>query len=601
MIFHANNSALAKRVAKSLKRELSTLGVEATLGQCQNAVANMHGFANWHEMEADLGRHEPSPDDAAAPPQEVAIRRLHHLAVMTTSFPQAATAAPSIVDAIARTAWRPRLARVPKVHDVILHVVRDGEYPGAALSWVSEDGPETCGLALWMGNLWAYSADARFTETEVLSAALTEQSNEKGGIRLNDNLDYAFLAFGFRRDPDWRDEPVATLADHPEASHARDIIRGMADKAALGVVSAGGISKMTMTRHYAFYADHGPMRERRHAFASKYPEFATHVIGTRDSVSASDLHADPDDAMLELLMQQMVRRSDIGMAETAFARMRGARWDLKFDSQLGCLGGVLARIPASAIPHTDRERDALIDLCWHLEHAIEDQVPLCNDYAAGLATTIPGKDWSSKLAKWNKDGAAGVERLARKGIKLREEDSTPQDPIDTFYSNLDGTMAAFMYGAVKPTLARVNETVRHVHLSLTKGGTNLGKGNVRLLPPTAFENSCAPLFLEGISHREFVALMEASHLFDRARGYRSLPPIKDLDPAKIAARFDLCRHLLRPQHRDVTGETAIAMSLAGLKAAGQQIADPSMIVHATDADDDNAEANFGPDPFRPER
>jgi hypothetical protein len=596
MIFHANDSALAKRVAKSLKQELSSLGIETTLGQCHNVVASMHGFAHWREMEANLGRHEPSPDDGAATPQEVAIRRMRHVAVLTGAFPQLGTGAPSIVDAIAPTAWRPRLAPVPMVHNVVLHVIRDGEHPGAALSWVSEDGPSTCGLALWKGYLWAYSSKIRFADTELLRAAINEWTRTNGatkkGVSLNDHLGYALVAFGFRQDPDLRADPAAALAGHPEAARARSVIHEIADSAALKILSGAGASKMTMTRDYAFYADAGPMRARRHAFAAKYPEFAIHAIGDRGSVSPIDQHTDPDDAMQDVLKRQMCVRDDVDMTDIAFARMRGARWDLEFDNQLGCLGGVLARIPEAEIPCTRLEREALIELCWHLENAIEDQVPRCNDYAASVAMTIPGKDWIARLAKWNKEGSAGVERLAAKGIELWEKDSTPQDPIDSFYGNLDRTMATFMYGAVEPALARTNETVRHLHLSEPKGGTNFGKGNVYLLPPTTFENSCASLFLDGITHREFVALMEASHLFDRANGYRRLPHIKDLDPEKIAARFDLCRHLLRPQHRDITSDDVVAMSLAGIKEAGQEIAEPSLIIHKDDDDDD--EVDFQP-------
>lgn len=600
MIYHANDSALAKRTAKSLKRELRSLGVETTLGQCQNVVAAMHGFAHWHEMEANLGRHEPSLDDAAAPPQEVAIRRLHHVAVLTRSFPQVAGAAPNIVDAVAPTAWRPRLAPIPMVHNVVLHVIRDGEYPGAALSWTSEDGPRTCGLALWKGILWAYSGKIRIEDTALLSAAIHESqrpnNQTKGGVSLNINLDYAFIAFGFSQDPDWNSDPVAALASRPEAMQARGIIREIADDAALKILSGVGVSKMPTPETYAFYADTGPMRHRRHAFAAKYPEFAIHSVGIRGSVSLIDQHGDPDDAMRAVLKRQMSFRDDADMSDIAFSRMKDARWDLMSEGQLACLGGVLARIPEAEIPRTNRDRKAFIDLCSSLEHSIGQHVLQSNTYVAHLATTISGKDWIARLALWNREGSAGVERLGSKGIELWNEDSHPQDPIDDFYGNLDRTMSLFMYGAVEPALARTNETVRHLHVSKPpkNGGLNFGKGHVHLLPPTAFENSCAHLFLDGITHREFVALMEASHLFDHVNGYRDLPHIKDLALPKIAARFDLFRHLLRPQHRNIAIEDAVAMSLDGIKEAGHQIADPSIIIRRDDDNDEDSGLSNSP-------
>lgn len=578
MIFHANDSALAKRVAKSLKKELDDLVVPTTLGECQNVVARMYGFANWHEMEADLGRHVPSPDDGAASVEEVAIRRLRHVAVLTAAFPRLEGAAPRVVDAIAPTAWRPKLAPTPQVRSVVLHVVADGEYPGAALSWTSEEGPRTSGLAIWKGNLWAYSIHAHFAETSGLCAALAEPESEGQSRRraaVHDNLDYAFLAFGLRAHPDWQDDPVAAVGASAEASGARDAIRGVADREALAIL-ASTTSRMTVTRHYAFYAEKGSMRVRRHAFAARYPEFAIHGIGDRDVDSLIDRQADPDDAMLEVLRRQMWARGDGDMAKAAFARLREAKWDLDYVEQLGCLGGVLARIPQAEIPRTPREREALIELCWHLEHAVEKQVPRGNEYAAGLAMTIAGKNWSAKLAKWNFEGKAGVERLAKSGIDLREEDDVPQDPIDRFYANLDHIMSVVMYEAVMPTLARTNETIRHLYLNPKMGG-NVGKNHAWLLPPMAFENSCAPLFLDGISHCEFVTLMESSHLVDRANGYVSLPAIEDLDPDKISARLDTYRHLLRPAHRGMAAETVAAASLAGLREAGREIADPSMI------------------------
>jgi hypothetical protein len=106
MRFHAHSLARPKRVAKSLRKELASVSITASLPACQDAVAEMYGYAHWREMAADIGRHTPSVEDSAVDAATVAARRGRHVETLVKRLSELASRrslAEKIVDAITPT------------------------------------------------------------------------------------------------------------------------------------------------------------------------------------------------------------------------------------------------------------------------------------------------------------------------------------------------------------------------------------------------------------------------------------------------------------------------------------------------------------------
>jgi hypothetical protein len=102
--FHADNPARAKRLAKRLRRLLTEVGIEVSLPACQNAVAEMYGFAHFHEMQQNQGRYAPSPCDEDVG-QEIATERLNrHVDVLMRRYGISQANAAEIVEALKPTA-----------------------------------------------------------------------------------------------------------------------------------------------------------------------------------------------------------------------------------------------------------------------------------------------------------------------------------------------------------------------------------------------------------------------------------------------------------------------------------------------------------------
>lgn len=106
MRFYAHSLARPKRVAKALRKELASVSIAASLPACQDAVAEMYGYAHWREMAADIGRHTPSVEDAAIDAATVAASRSRHIEALVrrfSGFSGRRSLAEKIVDAITPT------------------------------------------------------------------------------------------------------------------------------------------------------------------------------------------------------------------------------------------------------------------------------------------------------------------------------------------------------------------------------------------------------------------------------------------------------------------------------------------------------------------
>lgn len=91
MRFHVHSLARPKRVAKALRKELASAGIAASLPACQDNVAEMYGYAHWHEMAADIGRHTPSVEDAKLNAVLIVARRSQHIEALVKRFSELAS------------------------------------------------------------------------------------------------------------------------------------------------------------------------------------------------------------------------------------------------------------------------------------------------------------------------------------------------------------------------------------------------------------------------------------------------------------------------------------------------------------------------------
>jgi hypothetical protein len=97
------NQTHAAGVAKSLLKHVAFPGSGLTLSRCQEIVARMYGYADWHDLVANCSSQQPSPWDDKSTGDEIARRHSQYRDVLLSSgvhFPQV------VIDAIRPTALR---------------------------------------------------------------------------------------------------------------------------------------------------------------------------------------------------------------------------------------------------------------------------------------------------------------------------------------------------------------------------------------------------------------------------------------------------------------------------------------------------------------
>ena len=100
MRFYLASADRARSAAKSLLRKLSDLGVEASLGQCQAAIAAALGYASWAELKGQVGLHPPSSFDHEVGDEARTSRIAHQAKALAEAF----SLSPDAAEAMARMA-----------------------------------------------------------------------------------------------------------------------------------------------------------------------------------------------------------------------------------------------------------------------------------------------------------------------------------------------------------------------------------------------------------------------------------------------------------------------------------------------------------------
>lgn len=82
MRFNLHSTDRAKRIAKSLKKELADRDVMVALARSQYLSARIFGYRDWHDLEQSVGKAPPSADDSRVLPEEAAARRARHIGAL---------------------------------------------------------------------------------------------------------------------------------------------------------------------------------------------------------------------------------------------------------------------------------------------------------------------------------------------------------------------------------------------------------------------------------------------------------------------------------------------------------------------------------------
>lgn len=374
------------------------------------------------------------------------------------------------------------------------------------------------------------------------------------------HLDEAFAIFGLRETPDgeWGMSPEMRPAFSPFFATAREMITRHLDPAAFRILSEtdSAISDST----YDFYAATGPERERRHAFARAWPSFAARGVhagassGRRRSVI--DEHADPDDAVSALLRMEAPQLSPAAMA-LCIRRLRGRRWPAGGRSENAL--EMFALLADDRLPRDD-DAGAFLYLCTelpqHLPYTLPERFRLCAD----LASSIPGSDWIERRRRWSSDGAARAKPLGR----------VPTQDCDDAYWYFGQTiplLTRFAWRALLPAFGLDDEVASHV----VSYGANVGIDDRPLVPPRAFENAGALLFLEDIDYSGYLHLSAGAHEILKTSPPNTLA-LMGPDRTLVEKAFSAYRPLFRPKYRDISVADAVALARGRMAAFGASIA-----------------------------
>ncbi|MGY3582057.1 hypothetical protein ACVIGB_001020 [Bradyrhizobium sp. USDA 4341] len=94
MKIHFTSSSRPKRIAKELRKQLAEIGFTISLPASQDLTAQMHGYAHWHELSANIGVEGPVGADTVP-------NRMRQEEILVARFPALSGRTDSILDAIA--------------------------------------------------------------------------------------------------------------------------------------------------------------------------------------------------------------------------------------------------------------------------------------------------------------------------------------------------------------------------------------------------------------------------------------------------------------------------------------------------------------------
>lgn len=366
----------------------------------------------------------------------------------------------------------------------------------------------------------------------------------------------------------WARKPAQTAVLSPFFPLALEAISRRADPEALAILRAAA-GTWIETDTYRYYAEPGPTRERRLAFARAWPSFAALAVRPTRPTSppAPDRFEDPSEAMADLIRAEATDLDEAAVRR-CLVRLSGRTWPIESNSRMKPVFRMLARMPEDRIPTTS-ETEAFVGLSIFAEELIPTNVPDWEGITASIMASIPGRTWKERELRLLADGRRRFDAL------VPGETFWTEEKARRFLSGISALLARFAWRALLPALAMRNGAAAHVF----EYGSNIGLDDRPLIPPRAFEASCAKLFLEGIDYERFVDLMDALYRLpddeqpDQRHDRLPAWPIASLTSPHLAQkRFEPFRALMRPQHRDLTVDGALDISLREMAARGAVIA-----------------------------
>jgi hypothetical protein len=597
MRYYLRSSGPAKRAAKSLKRELDLREVPCTLSQCRETVARMHGYSGWRDLLAHVGQNLPSAEDGRSVPEIVEHRWRHQTTILAEDFPEAAKYAWALVELIG-----PTRSNVDAGQAQALLLPIEGSYFAGAFLRLNKDGshskvePRTYVVvatdggemrSLRANNIFSSpGAFVRFLETNRASTRKPlwgpDAVSPSEIIRETSNLSLVFELLGLTNSPSetrWARRSRETEVLAPLFEQAEKLISRRADPDVLSILRAAAGTHID-TKTYAYYAQQDGLRERRLAFARAWPSFASLAIGlsTSSEPPLPEAFADSADAMTALIKQ--ASDLDEASARRCLFRLNGKLWPINNNLTLHTVFGMLAHLPSDAVPATG-DAAAFVATCELLKDMFPPGLPERYRIAAGIAASAPGKNWCDRYEHFIADGSARIAKFGAQAGPSRLERAI------RFFCGTHALLARFAWRGLLPAFAKRNAAA----LRVFESGCNIGLDDQPLIPPRAFEASCAPLFLDGVDYPAFVDLMEATFglMFLPGRDGPARNPV-DYPLARFAttelAEREFCafRQLFRPPYRDIRLDEALAMSERSMKAAGASMAEFSKIAHWMDDD-----------------
>jgi hypothetical protein len=585
MRHQTQTTALAERVATSLRDILKLRNVQATLSACRNAVARMHGFSDWRELKLNAGAGTPSLDDGDVPHETVLARRLHHVAVLRDAFPAVAKDAADIVEEIGPTRQaRPRQF-FEHISDFSFLMFETDEFVGAGASYRDWHSTRTNVLVVGKsdGRIGVVFGKVRIVDPVVLGEWVESKggrSLSEGGLGYGDPLELCLNILGFV--PPGRNFTTAIRrAMRPHMAQAQEAILKYVDREVFEAVVRARM--LVGASDYAFVREEGGNRERRLSFLQTYPDVAMDRRFNRSTRFKMPIDAarSPAEALAKLIVEHAGMTPKA--AEIVVARIGANRWRqescTKTPDDFADLK-VLADLPEELVPRDPKEIDAFLDVLFYVGHWFPSRVGKWK-FVGAMAVSIPGRSWSERNATWHREGLETAKRLIAAGAMDPVGIGGDADTALKFFGGSKPMMWRFAWRMLLPLIGTTNWTARHVYATGRQRG-NVGRDDQPLVPPLAFEASCARIFLEDIDYAGLKDLLERWHPFgkvaDRHADIVSLQNDKHLLPA----RLDEYRPFFREKYRDASPERIVEICLADMKAARTGIAGTWQIPPITD-------------------
>ena len=570
MRIHFASKAHCANVAKSLKRHLSASHPDLKLSDCQNAVGRMMGYRHWHELERHCSAAvDPSPYDDQVDALHRAGRRVQFAATLATVLGLGMETGFDVVDRIAPMASKAPMGPVEQdrgERGTVTFTLFEGDW-GAGVAVRLDDGEIDRHTYL----VGAFK-DGRFGLYEAGHAARDPGSYTdaigSGTATKSWHMDHVLGLLGYRASEEWtendEDGKPVNASDSRLAAARAHLEKHLDTEFFIAWARAPGMVMAPVP--YDLVREAGPRQERRKAFAREYGGYLNYLMAHWYS-----RQADIDDAPTpaEAVAAHLVRTTELGREEALAILRRTGR--LRFvrmsghDMELGYV--ILSGMDDRDLPVTQAEMEAFSECLGVLDNAIKAQALGMAGHLRRVLVTAKGSGtWASCLSRIDNTAAIGAARLRGMGIELDDEDAHPKDHVYGFFGNVDDCMSEFAWKVVEPAVGLTDPRVAAVHLGKA---SNQGKKGA-LIPPTAFENACGKLFLEGLRFEDLAELCLSWHVQRHEEGWMK-GAVSPLTRAAVEARLDQWRRFLRPAYRDIDLQGVLDAWKEGMAAKGATI------------------------------